>query len=100
MKVEPGTHCPLLDKDCVQFKCMFWTQLRGTQPQTGQEIDEWDCAVKWLPVLLIETAKEVRQGAAATESFRNEVVKRVDQARLEAQANRLLTLEDHGAQRT
>ena len=71
MKLEPGTYCPLIKDNCIQFKCMFWTQLRGTNPQTGQEIDEWDCAVKWLPILLIENAKEVRQGAAATESFRN-----------------------------
>ena len=71
MQIEPGTFCPLIKEDCIQFKCIFWTQLRGTHPQTGQEIDEWDCAVKWLPMLLIENAKEVRQGAAATESFRN-----------------------------
>jgi hypothetical protein len=32
------------------------------------------CAVTALPMLQIEVAKEVRQGAAATESFRNEVV--------------------------
>ncbi len=80
MKLEPGTHCPMLDKECIQFKCAFWTQLRGTHPQTGAEVDEWACAVAWLPVLLIENAKEVRQGAAATESFRNEVVGRITKA--------------------
>ncbi|KKK64870.1 hypothetical protein LCGC14_2979850 [marine sediment metagenome] len=71
MKIEPGTHCPLLDKECIQFKCAFWTQLRGIHPQSGQEIDEWSCAIAWLPILLIENAKEIKQGAAATESFRN-----------------------------
>ena len=71
MKIEPGTHCPLLDKKCIQFKCVLWTQLRGTHPQTGQEVDEYSCAIAWLPMLLIENAKEVKQGAAATESFRN-----------------------------
>lgn len=71
MKIEPGTFCPLLKEECIQFKCVFWTQLRGTHPQTGQEIDEYNCAIAWLPMLLIENAKEVRQGAAATESFRN-----------------------------
>jgi hypothetical protein len=77
MKIEPGVHCPLLDKECIQFKCAFWTQLRGTHPQTGAEVDEYGCAIAWLPLLLIENAKEVRQGAAATESFRNEAVKAV-----------------------
>ena len=33
------------------------------------------CAVTALPMLQIEVAKETRQGAAATESFRNEMVK-------------------------
>ncbi len=75
MKIEPGTFCPLIKENCIQFKCMFWTQLRGNNPQTGKEIDEWDCAVKWLPILLIENAKEVKQGAAAIESFRNEMVR-------------------------
>jgi len=59
----------------VQLQCAWFTCLRGTHPQTGQEIDEWMCAVSALPMLQIEVAKEARQGAAATESFRNEMVK-------------------------
>ena len=31
----------------------------------------WGCAVEFLPMLLIEVSKEVRQGAAATEDLRN-----------------------------
>ena len=80
MKLENGTFCPLVQGACKKLECTFFLQVRGTNPQTGQEIDEWDCAIKWLPVLLIENAKEVRQGAAATESFRNEMV-RMAQAR-------------------
>ena len=68
-----ATFCPLVQGDCKQFDCLWWIQLRGTHPQTGQELDEYDCAVRWLPILLIENAKEVRQGAAAIESFRNVV---------------------------
>jgi hypothetical protein len=49
--------------------------LRGTHPQTGAEIDEWMCAISAMPMLQIEVAKEARQGAAATESFRNEMVR-------------------------
>ena len=75
MKIEPGKFCPLVGGDCKQFECMFWTQLRGTHPQTGDPVDEWDCAIKWLPVLLIEGAKETRETAAAIESFRNEMVR-------------------------
>ena len=74
MKIEPGRHCPLLDKTCIMQECVFWTQLRGTHPQTGVEMDEYDCAIKWLPILLVENAKENRQTAASVDSFRNEMV--------------------------
>jgi hypothetical protein len=74
MQRPAATFCPLIHADCKQFDCLFWIQLRGTHPQTGGEVDEYDCAVRWLPILLIENAKEVRQGAAAVESFRNAAV--------------------------
>ncbi len=75
MKIDNGKFCPLVGGDCLQLKCTWFVQLRGTHPQTGEPVDEWDCAVKWLPVLLIEGAKETRQTAAAIESFRNEMVR-------------------------
>jgi len=74
MKIEAGQFCPFVRGDCVGLKCRMMVQLRGTHPQTGEAIDEWDCSLRWMPVLQIETAKEARQGAAATESFRNELV--------------------------
>ena len=46
-----------------------------TNPNTGEEIDEWGCAVTWLPILLVENAKQGRQTSAAIESFRNEAVR-------------------------
>lgn len=73
-QLKPGKFCPLVQGDCKELQCNWFTQVRGKNPQTGAEIDEWGCAVTWLPVLLINTAQEVRQGAAATESFRNEMV--------------------------
>lgn len=63
--------CPLVKKACLEHQCRWYIQLQGKHPQSGADISEWGCAVEWLPVLLIENAKEVRQGAAATESFRN-----------------------------
>jgi len=75
MQLKNGSFCPLIKKECVQLQCAWFTQLRGTHPQTGAEIDEWMCAISAMPMLQIEVAKEARQGAAATESFRNEMVK-------------------------
>src|SRR3990167_4816940 len=76
MELKSGTFCPLLKEDCIQFKCAFWTHLRGTHPQTGKEIDEYDCAVRWLPVMVIETTQQTRQVGAAVESLRNHVAAR------------------------
>ena len=47
----------------------------GKNPQTGQDVSEWNCAVAWLPMLLIEGSQQARQTGSAIESFRNEMVK-------------------------
>ena len=77
---DEGLICPLHKQDMseVCHKCPFWTQLRGKHPQTGQEIDEWQCAIAMLPLLMIETSRNVKGNQAATESMRNEIVKRMD----------------------
>lgn len=64
--------CPLIKAECVKQKCKFWVHITGKDPQNGAEMNFPDCAVRWLPLLLLENAKETRQAAAAVESFRNE----------------------------
>lgn len=75
MKLEPGKFCPLIKKDCVGLQCNWFMLVRGKNPQTGDDIDEWGCAMTWMPVLLIENSQQQRQTGAAVESFRNEVAK-------------------------
>ena len=75
MKLEQGKFCPLIGKDCIGIQCSWFTQIRGMNPQTGEEVDEWECAVKMMPILLIENSQMQRQTGAAIESFRNETVK-------------------------
>lgn len=77
-KLEQGKFCPLIKKDCIGLLCSWYTHVRGQDPQSRSEVDEYACAVTWLPILLINTAQEVRQGAAATESMRNEMVNAAD----------------------
>ncbi len=60
---------------------MFWTLLRGTHPQTGVAIDEYDCAIVWQPILLVENAQKMREAGAAVESLRNEFVKLASRVR-------------------
>ena len=47
----------------------------GKNPNTGQDVNRFDCAVSWMPLLLIEGAQQTRQSGAAIESFRNEMVR-------------------------
>lgn len=79
---QPGLKCPLWKKpvEKVCHNCPWWTQLRGPSPITGEPIDNWGCAIGFLPTLLIENAAQARGGAAATESLRNELVAGVVEA--------------------
>jgi len=75
VKIETKNFCPLLQKDCIQLECSWFIKIRGMNPNTGEEIDEWDCTMKWMPMLLIENSQQQRNTGAAVESFRNEMVK-------------------------
>lgn len=75
MQIKPGNFCPMLKDECVGLKCAWFTQVRGMNPNTGQDVDEWACAVAWTPVLLIENSNMQRQTGAAVESFRNEMTR-------------------------
>jgi len=75
MKLEQGKYCPLIKKDCIGLQCSWFTQIRGVNPNTGEPVDEWGCAITWMPMLLIENSQQQRSTGAAVESFRNEVVK-------------------------
>ena len=76
MKLEQGKFCPLIGKDCIGLQCSWFMQMRGNNPQTGEPVDEWGCAVTWLPMLMIENSQQQRQTGAAVESFRNETLNR------------------------
>ena len=73
-----GKWCPLIRKNCVEHKCAFYTHVMGHNPNTGQAVDEWACSIQFLPMLLIENSQQQRGTGAAVESFRNEMVKRMD----------------------
>ena len=76
MELKPKNGCPLHSfEPCRQLDCAWFTQLRGTNPNSGKEVDEWGCAIAWMPMLMIENSQQQRQTGAAVESFRNEMVK-------------------------
>lgn len=76
MEINAKTNCPLDGfKPCRQLECAWFVKIAGTHPQTGAEIEDWGCAMSWMPILAIENSQQQRQTGAAVESFRNEMVK-------------------------
>ena len=76
MQIEVEPNCPLDSiNPCRKTQCAWYTQMRGMDPNTGKEVDEWGCAIAWLPLMLVENSQQSRHTSAAIESFRNEVVK-------------------------
>ena len=76
MKIESKTNCPLNSfEPCKELECAWFMKVAATNPNTGKEVEEWGCAMAWLPMLMIENSQQQRQTGAAVESFRNEMVK-------------------------
>ena len=71
----PEYNCPYTGhkKLCSKLRdmCPKWLHFIGTDPNTGHHVDTFDCADRWLIRMQMEIAQQVKQGAAATESFRN-----------------------------
>lgn len=76
--------CPMMGGECIEdgairngelVACRFWVHVQGKNPQTGETVNNSDCSIAWMPVLMIENSKVNRESGAAIESFRNEMVK-------------------------
>lgn len=76
MKLEVKANCPLDGfNPCRQLECAWFMKIRGNNPNTGEEVDEYGCSMAWMPMLMIENSQQQRSTGAAVESFRNEMVK-------------------------
>jgi hypothetical protein len=81
MQLEVKHNCPLNNfEPCKQLDCAWFVKLSGKDPNTGKEIDDFGCAMAWLPVMLVENAMQSRQTGAAVEGFRNEMVRQNEQS--------------------
>jgi hypothetical protein len=78
--LKNGTFCPLIKKDCVGLTCAWYTRVQGIDNNTGNQVDNYECAISWLPMLLIENSGQQRSTGAAVESFRNEMVRSNEQS--------------------
>ncbi len=75
--------CPLGGKceeirDNALTRCAWYVKLVGKDPQSEKELEEWRCAIAWLPVMQVEVAQTNRGQTEAIVSFRNETIKRQD----------------------
>ena len=79
MDIKTVTTCPF-GSQCEEIKekavhrCAWYIELAGVNPNTGAPINERGCAMRWVPILLIENSQQQRSTSAAVESFRNEMV--------------------------
>ena len=60
-------------------RCAWYLNIAGTSPVNGEPINESGCAMRFLPMLQINTIQKVTGVQAATEDMRNEVTKRQDE---------------------
>lgn len=89
--IDPATKhewaCPLNGKLCIEgsredfpknaaggsVKCRWWQHVSGKDPQSEKFIDQWDCAVAWLPTVGLEGSQQSRQCGASVDKVANEV---------------------------
>ena len=76
-RAASGLVCPFHRKDTskVCHVCPLWTQVRGADPQSGREIDDWRCAMAWLPTLILDGSQQTRQTGASADKVATEVAK-------------------------
>jgi hypothetical protein len=68
------TICPLLKKPCIEHQCAWYVTVRGYDINTGKDVDQQQCVVATMPLLLIENSAQQRSTASAVESMRNEMI--------------------------
>lgn len=76
MKIQAKTNCPLNNfEPCKELECAWFMKVAGKHPQKDEEVEDWGCAVAWMPIFLMENTRVNFQTGAAVESFRNEMVR-------------------------
>lgn len=70
----PGT---AFKKKCkaLRASCPKWIMIVGHNPNTGESINDFDCADKWVPTLLVEIAMRANQTSAEVSKLRSIVDK-------------------------
>ncbi len=95
--------CPMtgFKKKCSELRagCPKWIHMIGKHPQTGNPVDEFDCADRWMPVLITEVTKELQGVIATTDEFRREVAEQNEQVASFGRLAELLNIAGQGQAR-
>ena len=75
MELKRKNLCPIFKSECIGLDCAWFVKVEGYDINSGKRVDEWNCTVALIPMLMIENSGMQRQTGAAVESFRNEMVK-------------------------
>jgi len=67
----PPNYCPLIKDSCVEAGCAWWVMVQGMHPQTGEIVNQGNCAMAWLPILQIDNTQQLRGASASADNARN-----------------------------
>ena len=80
MELKSKNGCPLHNfEPCKQLDCAWFTKIAGKNPQGQKEVEEWGCAVTFMPILMVANTNSNTRTQAAVESFRNKMVSQQDE---------------------
>ena len=74
-----GSQCEYIGDDKKLHRCAWYTKLVGKNPQSEEQIDEWQCAMSWLPLMLVENAQTNRGQTAAIHQGNKETISRQEE---------------------
>ena len=74
-----GSDCERTTPDGKIERCRWYLKVIGKDPQSEKEYDQFDCAINWAIILLLENTQVNRSQVETTSSFRNEMVKQNQQ---------------------
>ena len=82
MTIEIVKVCPL-GKKCTEIKdgkiyeCVWFTTIKGQNPQTGEQVDKQDCTINNMTLFLADMARSNREVVANSNDARNTAVEAI-----------------------
>ena len=70
-----GMECPFHKRSVVKVchRCEFYDRIIGINPQSGEHVDKWMCAVNRLVFMSLESVKTQRETDSTMQEWRNEL---------------------------